>query len=857
MIWRVPRRHLPNIYMARKTYVYLVKPLVILTLLLISYILLNSLDTPFFYLPRLKTRDFLWRVKHSVSRTPKESKQIVLIAIDDKAYSQYGGRWPWEREAFAALIYNITRDKPNIIVINLAFLGRTERQEVDDFLLKVAFQDAGNVIGASYFEADGKYIVPNEYFRDALRDYGFTNKPVDVDKVIRYAKYFEPFRGPLPTASGILDYSLEIKLLCAYYNILPKDISYKNDRLALAKEGEKILEIPVDKNGYTFLNYTAKSDDLNIIPVLDVLGNKIPAGTFKDKIVLLGTTGKIFHEENSTPLGLFSGIEIIANSLIMILSHGYVYIAPYYVNLILFTLLIGLLTYFFWRFGVIKNILILLSSLILFFLISIFLAINNIIIDFFSMPTFCLLSYLAVEGTKYGTLIIEEIKLKNMAILDPTTELATRRYFVFRLDSDLRRAIRERRNLSVVLFSIDNLEQISSSLDIDKTDLLIKKIGQLIKKNSRKTRRGDFIARYGENIFGVILRETPLHGTIRYINRIKPILEHPQKIPTGDEIKPCISSGAISLDTVHAESASLFMKYGEASLNKAKEERDRVFIHDRKIEETELKEHEPGKPLDEIGLSFVAEELNGKNKELREMIKKLRTAYTEMAKTEKLSAMGKLASSIHHELNNPLSALRTCLQTVSKNLEQQPEVEPLQKTKGLIDSALQEVQHMIEMNKGLKDLYKPPKLTLERININKILNETMDFLKVELSKRKIELITRLKGDIPDIDGNKGDLKQAFLNIILNAIDAMPGGGKLTIETNTNERIEIKITDTGCGIPPENLDKIFTALFTTKEEGKGAGLGLYVTKQKIEQHNGTIKVSSQINQGTTFSILLPK
>lgn len=842
--------------MAKKNYVYLIKPFVILSLLLISYILLNSFDTPFLNLPRLKTQDFLWRVKHRISHPPKEIEKIVLIAIDDKAYSKYGGKWPWEREAFAALIYNIIKDKPNVIGINLAFLGRTEREEADDLILKLAFQDAGNVIGASYFEASGNYIVPSDYFRDALRDYGFTNKPVDVDKVIRYAKYFEPLRGPTPQASGILDYSIEIKLLCAYYNILPENILYKDGKLALTKENKEILEIPVDNNGFAFLNYTAKSNDLNIIPVLDVLGNKTPPGTFKDKIVLLGTKGKIFHEENSTPFGLFSGIEIIANSITMILSQKYVYVAPYFANLILFVLLIGLLTHWFWRFGVIKNILILLGAILGFSLFSLLLVINNIIIDFFSISTFILISYLTVEGTKYSTLILEEIKLKNMAILDPTTELATRRYLMFRLDSDLRRAARERRNLSVTLFSIDNLEQISSLLGIDKTDLLLKKIGQLIKRNSRKTRRGDFIARYGENTFGVILRETSPQGASRYVNRVKPILEQTQKIPTGEEIKPGISCGAVSLDIVHTESASLFMKYAETALSRAREERNKIFIYDKKIEDTEIKKHEFGKPLEEIDLSFVAEELNEKNKELREMIKKLRTAYTEMAKHEKLSAMGKLASSIHHELNNPLSALRTCLQTVIKNLEQQPEAESIQKTKGLADSALEEIQRMIEMNKGLKDLYKPAKLALEPVNINKLLKETLDFLRGELVKKKIELVTELKEGIPDIEANKGDLKQAFLNIILNATEAMPQGGKLIIETALNQNIEVKITDTGCGIPPENLEKIFEALFTTKEEGKGAGLGLYVTKQKIEQHNGTIKVDSQLHQGTTFTISLP-
>lgn len=841
-----------------KGYAYLIKPLVTIIILFSIYLILTFSNISFIYLPRLKMQDFLWRIKYELTKPPKEIEQIVLVSIDDSAYDQYGSKWPWGREAFAGIIYNINKDKPRVIGLNLAFLGVTEREEVDDQILRMAFMDSGRVVGASYFGADGKYIVPSEYFSKALKDYGFTNKPIDIDNIIRYTKLFEPYKATTTnklSTSGIFDYSLEIKLLCVYYNISPEDILYKDNKLVFIKDTKGFLEIPVNQNGLTILNYTARPNDLKIIPVLDVLYNKIPSGTFTDKIVLIGTKGKIFHEEILTPLGLFSGIEIVANSLAMILGKNFVHIMPIHINLILFTFIIGLVTCLFWRCGVIKNLFILFLSLIGISLFSLILVINDIVIDFFNIPLFILISYLGVEATKYGTLIIEEIKLKTMAILDPVTGLSTRRYFIFRLDNDIRRALREKRNLVVVLFSIDNYEQISSILGIDKTDLLLKRVGQLIKKNSRKTRRGDFIARYGEAVFGVILRDTTLQGPNKYVNRINKILEQTE---TGKEIKLSISTGITPSNIIKTESAMTFMKYAENALKMAGGTHNKIFMHDKRIEGIEPKEHEVIKPLDEIDLSFVAEELDEKNKELKELIKKLRTAYSEMAKNERLTAMGKLASSIHHELNNPLSALRTCLQTVTKNFEKQPFEEPIQKTKELVNSALEEIQRLIEMNKGLKDLYKPIRLVLEPVDLNKLINETLDFLRGELTKNKIDLITELNKEPPIIEVNKGELKQAFLNIILNAVDAMPGGGKLNIETALDKsggNIEIKISDTGCGISPENMEKLFEPLFTTKED-KGAGLGLYVTKQKIGQHNGTIKVESQLNQGTTFTISLP-
>jgi len=845
-----------------KKYAFALKPVIVSCVIIAAYLLIYFLYPPLLDTPRLKAQDAMWRLRHSIVSPPEESKKIILISVDDAAYSQYRNKWQWNSETFASLIYNITKGKPSVVGINLAFLGVTEKSGTDDLLLKIAFQDAGNIIGASYFDVNGKYIVPNEYFSYALKGYGFTNKPADSDKVIRNIKLFEPFpqkNYDRFTDKDIFDYGFEIKILCSFLNVPSQTISFENGRLILNNVSGKPIKIPSVQNGTTPLNFTTDEKELHEISVIDVLADKIPPETFKNKIVLIGTKGKIFREENLTPLGIFSGTEIAANALIMILSQQYMHAMPSSLELLLFMVFIGVLTYYFWRFGAPRNLILLLIAVAIFYFLGIFLVVNNITMDFFSIPICLVISYMSVEATKYSTLVLSEIKLKNMAVEDPQTGLFTRRYFMFRLNSDLIYALNEKRHLSVILFSLDNLEQSNRVLSIEASETILKKVAQLIKKNSRTTRRGDFVARYKEYIFSITLRETPQQGAVKYVNRIKPLIEHPITLPGGEEIRPIISTAITSIDTVQTSSAIDFMQYAENALAYARQStKDRIYIQEKKIGPGEIKPPDSEKSMDEIDLSFVAEELNGKNKELQEAIHKLKTAYTEMANFEKLSAVGKLASSIHHELNNPLSALRTCLQTITKNLNQPTDQQLIQKTSTLAKMALEEVQRMIEMNKRLKDLYKPARVNLEPVNVNNILSDVLDFLRGEFSKKHIELVNKLAFDIPAVQANAIGLKQAFLNIILNAMDAMPEGGKLFVETTlvANKQIlEISITDTGCGIPQEHLDKIFEPMFTTKGETKGSGLGLYVTKQQIEQQNGTIKVISSLNKGTTFTISL--
>ena len=807
-------------------------------------------------MPRLKTQDIFMRLKYRFCPVPEQIENIVLIGIDDDDYYRYDEKWPWGREIFAGLIYNICRGDPRVIGINLGYLGESEGSELSDVILKEAFRDAGMVVTASYFGPDGQYFVPHKYLSGALKDYGFTNRPAGPDKTVREMKLW----ARSESTGDLIDYSFDVKVLCVYYNIPVAEITYDGRDLVLPKEDSFIL-ISADKDGLCLINYTADRDDFEYIPFFDVIEGKVPLSKFKDKIVLVGTTGRIFHDQNLTPLGEMPGLAIIANSLLTIMSGDYISKVPEYINVLLFIILLGIGCVVLGRVRVAKGLLITLGFIGVYSVTGFILAVNNIFWDFFSAPAFLAALFIIAEIVNYGALLMESLRLKNAAIEDMLTGLSTRRYFLVKLQNDLKKMKRERGRLSVVLFSIDNYDALVSHLGTDKGDKIIETVARLIVTNSRKARRIDFIARYGESKFSIILRDTPDQGAVRYARRIKKFLQG-EAIGGGDEkIKMLVSVGVVVAEQVQSDSAKTLMDCAEKVLARARTGKEKVVLYNSVLDSVSTSAEKRSGEIEESDLSFVAKELEEKNRELQETISKLRMAHEDMIKNERVLAVGRMASSIHHELNNPLSALRSCLQMVGKNLDRDNSDDIKEKNKKFISMALEEIERMFEMNRNLKDMYKPRKKVIESVDVSELIEEIMVFHQEKLQNNGIEIKKELCQNLPRIAANKAELKQVFLNLLINAQDAIVAEGRVGIkiavaEGDSGRVLEIWFSDTGCGIPSEVMEKIFVPFFTTKKGGKGTGLGLYVSRQIVEKYGGSIEAESKINKGTVFVIRFP-
>jgi len=218
----------------------------------------------------------------------------------------------------------------------------------------------------------------------------------------------------------------------------------------------------------------------------------------------------------------------------------------------------------------------------------------------------------------------------------------------------------------------------------------------------------------------------------------------------------------------------------------------------------------------------------------------------------KLTSLGVMAGGIAHEIRNPLAISSAAAQLL---LERPDDPELRKHAAEKICTGIQRASHIIE---NLLKFARPPQERTAPVDISQALDETLSLLANQLSLQQVEVHKDLAADLPPITGNRGVLQQVFSNMILNACNAMPDGGSLTMATRalSDDELEIKFTDTGRGIPKEILGEIFDPFFTTMPVGKGTGLGLSISYSIIREHHGTIDVESKVGEGSTFAIRLP-
>jgi signal transduction histidine kinase len=249
------------------------------------------------------------------------------------------------------------------------------------------------------------------------------------------------------------------------------------------------------------------------------------------------------------------------------------------------------------------------------------------------------------------------------------------------------------------------------------------------------------------------------------------------------------------------------------------------------------------------------QEILSLNEKLNDYIDKLHKTQRQLIQAAKLSSLGQLSAAVAHELNNPLAGILVYARLAKEKIVKG--VIDKEKLKGNMEKIESAIKYCNNIIQGLLDFARQTEPLLRPVTVGRAIDKAMSLAGHQIKMKTIEVS---RTDAPSqslVVADFNQLVQVIINLILNAVQAMKEGGRLNISTSQEDsQVKIAISDTGDGIPPENMEKLFTPFFTTKEDVKGVGLGLAISYGIIERHGGKIEVRSEVGKGSTFTIVLP-
>jgi diguanylate cyclase (GGDEF)-like protein len=597
--------------------------------------------------------------------------------------------------------------------------------------------------------------------------------------------------------------------------------------------------------------FFGRTADFQHIPFSDFYEKDKALPSFKNKIVIIGNDAPMFHDIYSTPLGELPGMTIAANEVLTLLERKIISPLDTFSNILIWLAAAALSMWAAYRFSVYLACGLIGVLIALFYVVSFLLFRQCVWIDFFTPVLVMVLSFLAVFFTRYLSLILEGARIKKLAVTDNLTGLLTFRYFRFVLEAKFEEAKKERKDLSLAEFDIDFLRTINDTQGREFGDQLLKKFSEILKDKAQDAT----IARYGGEEFIVLFEDASAQETLKWTQSI---LEHVRKNPLISKeltLSWSVSAGVTSRKSSKAEKASRLIQFADAALVKAKRlGRDQAVLFDATatFEDLQLvEEMQSQQNVPDTELGYLALDLEERNKELKDMADQLRKAFDEKVKTEKLAVAGELTARFSHEIKNPLANLKSCVEYLLAKPSKDAEAADFLKM------ISQEVSRMTKLSLQMLRFFKPQEEGMVSCSVNALIQDIYDISKRKFEGENVEVELSLDDNIPDVRVAPDQMKQVFLNLMMNALDAMRGNpGKLKIITSQVDpaRVQIRFEDTGTGISEENKKKLFQSFFTTKKDG--IGLGLSISYNIVKRHQGILEVDPAYQNGAAFVIMIP-
>lgn len=508
-------------------------------------------------LANLKIIDTFFSLSSRFSSLPASAQNVALVTVDDESLRNAGIPWPWPRSVMADIIKKISAGKPELLCVDFVFAGQSPDPQEDSGLAD-ALKEAGNVYAAAYFGSDGKYVVPEEQIALSLKDFGFVNKPRDIDNTIRRMRpYF------LSTEGDIIDYSLSLKLVGHVSNTLPAKIA---------------LSVPVSRDGIAYIKFFGNLDRFDSIPAWKILKNIADISMLKKRIVFFGVTSESFHDTYHTPLGIMPGVVIDLNEFLTYANKSFFRYANHEMNAMILFIFVLIAVYGSLRLPVLSGAALSACEIALCLSLGMFLFIRHVIIDAFGPAIVVLASSMFLQSTRYVILAVENMLLRKEATTDGLTHLYVYRYFELQLGRELKKALAYGKNLSLVIYDIDHFKKINDAYGHEFGNSILKAIGKALLDHSRKN---NIIARYGGEEFCIIVPGMKRQDAVKYAERLRNLISHLEfKTDKEETIKITMSAGIVNLEGAkNLTRPTDVIKAADAALYKSKNTgRDRITV---------------------------------------------------------------------------------------------------------------------------------------------------------------------------------------------------------------------------------------------------------------------------------------